>query len=91
VPWPRPSILHRVRREAYEAAGGDRRDFDDIATRLRLKQAYGRLVRRADDRGVFVLLDARTPTRLLTAFPPGVEVERVGLVEAIEGVRDFLM
>ncbi|MGF1627674.1 MAG: ATP-dependent DNA helicase, partial [Alphaproteobacteria bacterium] len=61
VPWARPSILHRVRREAYEAAGGDRRDFDDIATRLRLKQAFGRLVRRADDRGVFVLLDGRTP------------------------------
>lgn len=90
VPWQRPSILHRVRREAYEAAGGDRREFDDIATRLRLKQAFGRLVRRADDRGVFVLLDARTPSRLLTAFPPGVPVERVGLVDAIDATRDFL-
>lgn len=90
VPWARPSILHRVRRQAYEAAGGDKRDFDDISTRLRLKQAFGRLVRRADDRGVFVLLDARTPSRLLTAFPPGVAVERIGLADAVAATRDFL-
>ena len=42
VPWPRPDILHRARRNAF---GGRR--YDDMMTRLRLKQAFGRLVRRA--------------------------------------------
>ena len=61
-----------------------------MIARLRLKQAYGRLLRRADDKGVFVMLDAMLPTRLTTAFPDGVEVQRVGLAEAIRETRDFL-
>ena len=32
------------------------------------------------------MLDAAAPTRLFSGLPPGVEVERVGLVEAIEAV-----
>ena len=39
---------------------------------------------------VFVMLDARTPTRLTTAFPDGVEVQRVGIAEAVAGTRAFL-
>ncbi|WP_408938990.1 ATP-dependent DNA helicase [Haematospirillum jordaniae] len=85
VPWPRPDILHRVRRKAF---GG--RDWDDRLTRLRLKQAFGRLVRRADDRGVFVLLDPLLPSRLHGAFPPGTEVRRLGLADAVREVSDFL-
>ncbi len=37
-------------------------------TRMRLRQAFGRLIRRADDKGVFVMLDSRLPTRLTSAF-----------------------
>ena len=85
VPWPRPTILHRARKKAF---GGTA--YDDRLTRLKLKQAYGRLVRRADDHGVFVMLDSRTPTRLLGAFPEGVEVQRVGLAEAVAETRAFL-
>ena len=85
VPWPRPTILHRARRAAF---GGNA--YDDRITRLRLKQAYGRLTRRADDHGVFVMLDSRTPTRLLGAFPPGVEIRRVGLAEAVAETAAFL-
>ncbi len=85
VPWPRPSILHRHRRAAFT-----RTRYDDMITRLRLKQAYGRLVRRADDKGVFVMMDSRLPSRLAGAFPADVAVERVGLAEAFEGVRKFL-
>lgn len=84
VPWPRPTLLHRARRAAF---GG--RAYDEMLTRLKLSQAYGRLVRRADDRGVFVMLDGQTPTRLLDAFPDGVEVSRVGLAEAVDTVRHF--
>ncbi len=85
VPWPRPDIRHRVRRKAF---GG--RDYDDRITRLRLKQAYGRMVRRADDRGVFVLLDAMMPSRLSGAFPEGVRVHRLGLAEAVKEAGAFL-
>jgi ATP-dependent DNA helicase DinG len=85
VPWPRPDLRHRARREAF---GGRR--YDDLIARLRLKQAYGRLIRRADDRGVFVLLDPMMPSRLLGAFPEGVTAERVGLAEAVAETRSFL-
>ena len=85
VPWPRPSILHRARRKAFT-----RSKYDDLITRLRLKQAYGRLVRRATDYGVFVMLDPMMPSRLAGAFPDGVEIERVGLADAVAITRDFL-
>ncbi|MGE3931608.1 MAG: ATP-dependent DNA helicase [Rhodospirillaceae bacterium] len=85
VPWPRPTILHRARRKAFAET-----DYDDMITRLRLKQAYGRLIRRDGDTGVFVMLDSRLPSRLLGAFPPGVPVDRVGLADAVAITRDFL-
>ena len=85
LPWPRPTILHRERRKAFP----DIR-YDDMLARLRLKQAFGRLVRKADDRGVFVLLDPMMPSRLLGAFPPEVPIERVGLAEAIDSIQSFL-
>jgi ATP-dependent DNA helicase DinG len=84
VPWPRPDILHKARRLQFGKA------FDDQLTRLRLAQGFGRLIRRASDRGVFVILDARTPTRLLSGLPDGVVVERLGLADAIASVRAFL-
>ncbi len=86
VPWPRPDLLHRARKEAF---GGSA--YDDMLTRLKLKQAYGRLVRRSGDRGVFVMLDAMLPSRLLTAFPESVEVRRIGLAEAVAATREFLL
>jgi ATP-dependent DNA helicase DinG len=85
VPWPRPTVLHAARR----AAGGGSA-YDDRVVRARLAQAFGRLIRRADDRGLFVLLSAASPSRLLTAFPPGVRVSRVHLDEALERVRSRL-
>jgi ATP-dependent DNA helicase DinG len=69
------------------AFGG--RAYDERLARLKLKQAFGRLVRRAGDRGVFVLLDPMMPSRLHGAFPPGVEVQRVGLAEALQQTRAF--
>ncbi len=85
VPWPRPDILHKARRDHF---GGRR--YDDMLTRLRLKQAFGRLIRRADDTGVFVLLDPLMPSRLSGAFPEGVTLNRVGLAEAVRITREFL-
>src|SRR3546814_19803554 len=77
-------MFHNARRQAF---GG--RAYDERLTRLKLRQAYGRLIRRADDRGVFVLLDP-LPSRLLDAFPPAVTPERVGLAEAVATVTDFV-
>ena len=85
VPWPRPSLLHKARKARF--GGGA---YVDMLTRLRLAQAFGRLVRRQDDRGVFVLLDRRFPSRLHGAFLEGVEVVRTGLAEAIGETRAFL-
>jgi ATP-dependent DNA helicase DinG len=82
VPWPRPNVLHAARR----AVGGGSA-YDDRVVRARLAQAFGRLIRRQGDKGMFVLLSSATPTRLLSAFPPGVAIRRVGLAEAIERVR----
>jgi len=85
VPWPRPDILHKARRTRF---GGTL--YDDSLTRLRLRQAFGRLVRRGDDSGVFVLLDRMMPSRLLGAFPEGVTIARVGLKEAVAQTAAFL-
>ncbi|TMJ20570.1 MAG: ATP-dependent DNA helicase [Alphaproteobacteria bacterium] len=82
VPWPRPDVLHAARRAAN---GGTA--YDDRVVRARLAQAFGRLIRRQVDRGLFVLLSAATPSRLLTAFPPGVRVTRLPLAEAVDRVR----
>jgi len=82
VPWPRPTVLHAARRAAH---GGTA--YDDRVVRARLAQAFGRLIRRSDDRGMFVLLSSATPSRLLSAFPPGVAVTRVPLDEAAARVR----
>jgi ATP-dependent DNA helicase DinG len=82
VPWPKPTVLHAARR----LAGGGTA-YDDRIVRARLAQAFGRLIRRADDHGTFVLLSAACPSRLLTAFPPGTPVARVTLDEAAERVR----
>ena len=89
VPWPRPDILHRERR--LHLSGGDPKGYDDRVARLRLRQAFGRLIRRASDRGVFVLLDRQMPSRLLSAFPAGVATRRVGLAEAVTATRGFLV
>lgn len=85
VPWPRPDLLHKARRARFGNKG-----YDDAIARGRIAQAFGRLIRRADDRGVFVMLDAAAPTRLFSGLPEGVELQRVTLVEAVEQVAGFL-
>jgi ATP-dependent DNA helicase DinG len=84
VPWPRPTILHKARRARFG------RGYDDLLTRLRLKQAFGRLVRSQVDRGCFVILEPATPSRLLAALPSAASLKRCGLAEAVADIRGFL-
>jgi ATP-dependent DNA helicase DinG len=85
APWPRPDLLHKARRVRF---GG--KTYDDAQARARIAQAFGRLIRRADDRGVFVMLDAASPTRLFSGLPDGVTLKRVSLVEALEATTAHL-
>ncbi|MGB3739138.1 MAG: ATP-dependent DNA helicase [Pontixanthobacter sp.] len=85
VPWPKPNILHRARRAANNGSGGA---YDDRIIRARLAQAFGRLIRTANDRGHFVVLSAAFPSRLLSAFPPGTPVIRLTLEEALQRVAN---
>ena len=81
VPWSKPTVLHAARRLAGGGAA-----YDDRLIRARLAQAFGRLIRRAEDRGSFVILSAAMPSRLLSAFPPGTPIRRLTLDEAIIAV-----
>jgi len=84
VPWSKPTILHKARRARFG------KTYDDLLTRLRLKQAFGRLIRTASDKGCFVILEPATPSRLLSAFPADAPVRRCGLADAIAEIRGFL-
>ena len=85
VPWPRPTVLHAARRMA---GGGS--VYDDRVVRARLAQAFGRLIRRQGDCGVFVILSAAMPSRLLSAFPAAVPIRRLPLDQAIARVEERL-
>jgi ATP-dependent DNA helicase DinG len=81
VPWSKPTVLHAARRLA---GGGNA--YDDRLIRARMAQAFGRLIRRAEDKGAFVILSAAMPSRLLSAFPQGTPIRRLTLDEAIIAV-----
>lgn len=85
TPWPRPNLLHKARRVEF---GG--RAYDEHIARMKLKQAFGRLIRRADDKGVFVMLDAALPSRLHNAFPEDVEIVKAGLKDVVNEISRFL-
>jgi len=84
VPWPKPTIAHKARRARFG------KSYDDLLTRLRLKQAFGRLIRSQHDKGCFVILEPATPSRLLSAFPTETPVRRCDLSDAIVEIREFL-
>jgi ATP-dependent DNA helicase DinG len=82
IPWPRPTVLHSARKLAGGGAA-----WDDMVVRARLAQAFGRLIRRSDDRGQFVILSASVPSRFLSAFPAETPVLRLSLTQAVARVR----
>ncbi len=79
IPYPRPTYLHLQRREAF---GGF--SYDRMLIRMRLKQAFGRLIRCASDKGAFVMLDDRGDAGLWSWLPEGVKVERLPLEKIVQ-------
>ena len=77
-------VLDELRRARFG------KSYDDLLARLRLKQAFGRLIRGPQDKGCFVILEGATPSRLLRALPEQAPVLRCGLVEAVREIRGFL-
>lgn len=87
VPWHRPDIAHKTRKAAFGETG---EAYNLTLVRTKLQQAFGRLIRKHDDRGVFVLLDRAVPSETLSAFPADVPVEKLGLKDALVKIREFL-
>jgi ATP-dependent DNA helicase DinG len=85
VPWPRPTILTKARQGSF-----GRNVYTDMLTKMKLTQAFGRLIRTTSDKGVFILLDSGMPSRLLDAFPKDATINRCGLADAIKNVKNFL-
>jgi len=61
-----------------------------MLVRMKLAQAFGRLIRKHDDKGVFVMLDRALPSETLTAFPPETPIEKTGLKDALLKIKEFL-
>jgi ATP-dependent DNA helicase DinG len=69
-----------ARQEALDAAGKNGfSDYYEPLAVLSLKQGFGRLIRKATDKGVVVMMDDRILRKraFTTSFPEGVEVKRV--------------
>lgn len=87
VPWPRPDILHRERRKYFYKNAPHL--YDDQIVRLRLRQAFGRLIRNQTDKGIFIILDRRTPSRILSAFPKETPIQRLSLELTLKEIENF--
>ena len=75
LPFPslgEPLISHRKRYETDEVFWGG---FYRPAARLKLRQGFGRLVRRLHDKGAFLILDARVATAFYAGVLNELEVE----------------
>ena len=84
VPWPRPNMLFKARSQKF-----GRETWTNQQTRMKLRQAFGRLIRHETDKGIFIILDNRLPTKLTTAFPKETPIIRCGLAEAIKETQKF--
>lgn len=80
IPWVKPDIVYKVREESYG------KDIFKSIIRSRIKQSFGRLIRKNSDVGVYVILQP-LPSYLKPAFPKDIEIVRCGLSEACEIIR----
>ncbi|MDR2008842.1 MAG: ATP-dependent DNA helicase [Alphaproteobacteria bacterium] len=83
IPWPKPDILLKNR---VEFLG---KDYVNKTIRLKLRQAFGRIIRKEEDRGIFVLLQNAVPSEFLQAFPQNIEVKKISIEETISTIKLF--
>ena len=60
-----------------------------MPVRMKLAQAFGRLIRKKDDKDMFVMLDRAIPSETPTAFPKDTPIEKLGLKDALEKIKEF--
>ena len=84
VPWPRSDILFKTLAEWII-----KNELTDRIMRMKLRQAYGRLIRKSDDKGLFVTFDSALPSRLSSAFPSEVSIQRISLANAMFEIHNF--
>lgn len=83
VPWPRNDVLFTARAAAF-----GREDWQNRLVRMRLRQAFGRLIRHENDRGVFVMLNTQM-TKFRDAFPPEIKIVTASVDEVASKVGNF--
>ncbi|MCL2566621.1 MAG: ATP-dependent DNA helicase [Alphaproteobacteria bacterium] len=83
IPWPKPDILLKNR---VEFLG---KDYVNKTIRLKLRQAFGRIIRCDEDRGIFVLLQNAVPSEFLKAFPQNIEVKKIPIEETLHTIKLF--
>ena len=84
TPWLKRDILNSYRIKKFG------KEFEEKEIELKMKQAFGRLIRKFDDKGIFILLDSAVPSKFLNAFPLNSEViKNVNENDAIKIVKDF--
>ncbi len=83
VPWPKPDILLKSRIDFLGQS------YVDQSIRLKLRQAFGRIIRRDEDRGIFILLQSAVPSKFLLAFPKEIEVQKISLEEIVSNIKIF--
>ncbi len=84
IPWPKPDILNNSRVAFFG------KEYRDQNIRLKLRQAFGRIIRNETDKGVFILLGS-APSEFLKAFPQEVHIHnKISLEKSVEIIRDFL-
>jgi ATP-dependent DNA helicase DinG len=86
LPFEVPTELRKRREALIKQTGGDAFGRYTMGKMLlNLKQMAGRLIRAEADRGIVVIVEARTDKgyfrRLGEAFPPGSQVERAALAD----------
>ncbi|MCH9853198.1 MAG: ATP-dependent DNA helicase [Alphaproteobacteria bacterium] len=84
MPWTRPDILTSARQQFFGKI------YPERLVRFKLKQAFGRLMRHKNDKGVFVLLDHHFPSRMADIFPEHVTITRAPINEIISDIKEFL-
>ena len=82
VPWARPTLLEKKRQKTFPK-------WQDINVRLKLRQAFGRLIRSENDKGIFIILDNRYQKKFNSMLPDGIIPQRKTLNETVNITQDF--